>query len=204
MKNLTRRIVPLILTLTLLGSSAWAETRVATVDLRKLFDGYWKTKTAQAALKDRAADLQKESSNLRDSLKKGTDEYKKLLSDANDQAVSPEERDKRKTAADAKLKELKETEDQLNLFERQAQTNLQEQNRRMRENILGEIRTVINSKARSAGYTLVLDSAAETPNQTLVLIYNNGENDITDAVLTQLNANAPEESAKPAESTEKK
>lgn len=196
MKNLSRKFTAVVLTLFILGGTAWAETRVATVDLRKLFEGYWKTKQAQAALKDRAVDFSKESNTLKESLRKGGEDYKKLLADSNDQAVSAEERDKRKLAAEAKLKELKETQDNLGVFERQAQTNLGEQNRRMRENILGEIRTVINGKAKSAGYTMVIDSTAETPNATLVVIYNSGENDLTDSVLAQLNANAPLDSLK--------
>ena len=36
--------------LAFLSVPALAQTKIGTVDLRKLFDGYWKTKQAQAAL----------------------------------------------------------------------------------------------------------------------------------------------------------
>ena len=61
----------------------------------------------------------------------------------------------------------------------------------MREKILGAIRDIINAKAKATGYSLVIDVAAESVNQTPVVMYNNGDNDITGAVLKELNASAP-------------
>jgi Skp family chaperone for outer membrane proteins len=188
----------------MLNGTAWAQTRVATVDLRKLFDGYWKTKQADAALKDRAADLDKEYKGLRDDHAKSKEEYQKLLADANDQAVSTEEREKRKKAAEAKLKDIKDAEETIGQFERQARTTLDEQRRRMRDNVLGEIRTAINSKAKAGSYALVVDTAAETPNATPVFVYSSVDNDLTQAVLDQINAGAPVETRKPAEAKEEK
>ncbi len=184
-----------------LTGSAWAQTRIATVDLRKLFDGYWKTKQADAALKERAADLDKEYKGLRDDYQKSKEEYKKLLADANDQAVAAEERDKRKQAAEAKLKNIKETEETVVQFERQARTTLDEQKRRMRDNIVNEIRIVVNAKAKSAGFGLVVDTTAESITGTPVVIFTSGENNLTEDVLSQLNAGAPVETTKPTEKT---
>ena len=204
MKNCLRKLIPILLVLVVCGSSALAQTRIATVDLRKLFDGYWKTKQADAALKDRAADLDKEFKSLGDDYKKTGEEYQKLLASANDQAVSAEERDKRKQSAEAKLKEIKEKQETMGQFERQARSTLDEQRRRMRETILGEIRTQLNAKAKTAGYGLVVDSAAESINNTPVFLYNNGENDMTDDVLKQLNLGAPLETTKPAPAKDEK
>ena len=204
MKNCLRKLIPILLVLVVCGSSALAQTRIATVDLRKLFDGYWKTKQADAALKDRAADLDKEFKSLGDDYKKTGEEYQKLLASANDQAVSAEERDKRKQSAEAKLKEIKEKQETMGQFERQARSTLDEQRRRMRETILGEIRTQLNAKAKTAGYGLVVDSAAESVNNTPVFLYNNGENDMTDDVLKQLNLGAPLETTKPAPAKDEK
>ncbi len=201
MKNLFRRIFLAALLAGILTVPAWAQTRIATVDLRKLFDGYWKTKQADSALKDRAADLDKEYKGLREDFQKLKEEYQKLLAGANDQAVSAEERDKRKQAADAKLRSIKETEDAVLQFERQARTTLDEQRRRMRDNILTEVRTVVNAKAKTAGYSLIVDAAAESANGTPIILFTNGENDLTDGVLNQLNAGAPVELPKPAEKT---
>jgi outer membrane protein len=202
MNNLFGKLLVTVLLASVLTGSALAQTRIATVDLRKLFDNYWKTKQADAALKDRAADLDKEYKNLRDDLKKANEEYQKLQAEANDQAVSADERSRRKQAADAKLKNIKETEDTIVQFERQARTTLDEQRRRMRDNILTEIRTVVNAKVKSAGFSLAVDTAAESSNGTPIFVYSSGENDLTESVLSQLNAGAPVETPKPAEKKE--
>lgn len=178
--------------------SAPAQGKVATIDLSKTIDRYWKTRQAEAALKDRAADLEKEHKGMLDDFKKGSDEYQELLNSANDQAVSAEEREKRKQNAEKKLRDLRDLQDTIAQFERQARVTLEEQRNRMYNNLVEEIRTTINSKARSAGYALVVDSSALSAKNTPVVLYNSGDNDLTEAVVQQLNLTAPPEATKPA------
>ena len=202
MKNILRIIFPTVLLLAFLSSPAMAQTgKIATVDMRKLFDGYWKTKQAENALNDRKAELDKEDRSFIDGLKKDRDEYQKLLDAANDQAVSADERDKRKQAAADKYKQIKDSETTIVQFERQAQATLAEQSQRMRANILNEIKTAVAARAKAAGCAMVIDSASDTINQTPVVLYNNGENDLTTAVLAQLNAGAPIDLNKPSATT---
>lgn len=201
MMNLLRRLVLGLVLVSLTGGSVMAQNRIATVDLRKVFDGYWKKRQAEAALKDRQTDMEKEDRNMVDDYKKAKDEYQTLLTSANDQAVSSEERDKRKNAAEDKLRRMKEMEDTIAQYERQARTTIGEQSQRMRSNILTEIRNVVNSKAKAAGFSLVIDTAAESVNTTPVFLYSNNENDITDSVLQQLNATAPADALKADDKT---
>jgi outer membrane protein len=168
------------------------------VDLKKVFDNYYKKKLAEAAIQERAEQLDKDDKSMRDDLKKGSDDYQALLEQANDQALSADERDRRKQAATDKLKELQQSKAAIDQYERQAQTTLGEQRQRMRENILTEIKAAVTTKAKAAGYTLVFDTAAETVNGTMAVVYTNGDNDLTDAVLSQLNAGAPIDVTKPA------
>ena len=194
-------VFPAFLLITFLSGSALAQTKIATVDLKKLFDSYYKTKLAQASIQDRAAQFDKDDKSMKDELKKGSDEYQQFLQQANDQALSAEERDKRKQAADDKMKQLQTNRAAIDQFERQAQTTLGEQRQRMRENILIEIKAAVTAKAKSGGYSLVFDTAAETVNGTLTIVYTNGDNDLTDAILAQLNAGAPIDVSKPATGT---
>ena len=200
MKNVLRNIIMAWL-LTLLTTSAWAQGRVATVDLRKVFDTYWKTKQASATLKSKAADMEKEHKTMLDDWKKSKEEYQNLLSGANDQAVSSDERAKRKKSAEDKLRDIKDTEEKILAYEKGARATLGDQERRTRENIIAEIRTVLNSKAKAAGFGLVIDTAAESAQNTPIVLFNTNDNDLTDAVLSQLNATSPGE---PATADEKK
>lgn len=199
MKTLLRFSLAALVVSLMTTATAPAQGRFATVDLRKVFDGYWKTKQADATLKERAADMDKEHKSMLADHTKAKEDYQKALTAANDQAVSQEERDKRKKNAEGKLKDLKDLEETIGQFERQARTTLDEQRARMRNNILDQVRTAVTAKAKAAGYTFVLDSAADSVANTPVVLYTSSENDITDSVLQELNANAPPDAAKSAE-----
>ena len=175
----------------LLTSAASAQTRIGTIDLRKAFDNYWKKKEAEANLKSQKDDVDKELKSQLDDLKKAKEAYQKLINDANDQAVSAEERDKRKKQAEEKLKQAKDIEDTAVQYERQQNTVLGEKRQRVRDNLITEIRNVVNGKAREKGFSLVIDTAAETVNGTPFVLFTDNGNDITDEVLKQLNAAAP-------------
>ena len=82
--------------------------KIATIDLRKVFDGYWRTKQADANLKEQAADLEKERQMMVEQFQKGEANYKKMLDSANDQALSATERDKRKKDAENELLNLRD------------------------------------------------------------------------------------------------
>lgn len=184
--------------------TAQAQTRIATVDVKKIITGYWKTKEATAALKDRREDLLKELKGLGDDIKKAEDESKKLMDDANDQAVSSEERDKRKKAAETKLKSIAEMKDRAREFDRNASATLNEQAQRMSERIEEKIRAAVSAKAKSAGYGMVVDSSARSMDNKMVVVYSSDDNDLTSSVLDQLNSDAPTEAPKAPEKKDEK
>lgn len=198
-KTTTYKILLIAAATLCLAVSVPAQAKFGVINLKKVFDGYWKTKQADGQLKDRAAEFDKQRKDLVDSYQKANEEYQTLLTGASDQALSSEEQDRRKKLAEAKLREIKEIETQISQFDRTARTTLTEQQRRMRDAILREIQDVINVKAKAASYAYVWDSAAESVNNTPILVYHQGENDLSDEVLSQLNANAPANFLTPAQ-----
>ncbi len=188
-----------ILTIVLLAAtvvSASAQTKVATVDMKKLFNGYYKTKLAQAALENRKAELRKEIKDMADGLDKAQADYKKLLDQASDPAISDAERSKLNQSAAAKAKEINNSKAAIEQFQRQAEAQLADQSQRMSGNLVGDIQQAVSDKAKAGGYSIVLNSATvET------VVYAGTDNDITAGVLTQLNAGAPIDVNAPATSS---
>src|SRR5207247_360789 len=127
------------------------------------------------------------------------EDYQKLLQGAYDQSLSAEEREKRKKSAEDKLKQLKEMEDELKKLDRSAAQERDERRKRVRDNLLADINSIVTAKAKAAGYSLVIDTEAETVNGTKLVLYSTMENDLTEEVLKQLNAGAPADSSKPEE-----
>jgi len=165
--------------------------KVATVDLRKVFDNYWKTKQADVNLKDQAGGLEKERRTMVDQYQKAQENYKKFLDGANDQALSTDERDKRKKSAEMELLSLRDLENRVKQFDVTSRTMLDETRTRVRNNILAEIKDTIKAKVKAGNYNLVLDSAADSFNNTPIILYTAGIDDLSDAILAQLNVNAP-------------
>ena len=156
----------LILALALLTcASAHAEYRIATVDLGRVFTNYWKTKQAQTAIDEHRSDIEKTGKDMMSTFNKSKEDYQKMVDSMNDPAVSAQERDKRKKAADDKLKDLKDQDDALAQFDRASRASLEEQLKRTRDNIVADIRVAVTAKAKSDGYTLVIDTAAQTVNR---------------------------------------
>jgi outer membrane protein len=199
MRNILRTILPAILLMTVLCIPAMAQTKVpataqmkvATVDMRKLFDNYWKTKRAQASIQERAVQLDKDDTTMKADLKKAADDYQKLLAQAKDPAISSDERDHRQKDADDKLKQLGDKRSAIEQYERQAQATLTDQRQRMRDKILDEIQAFVSDAAKTAGCAIVMDSSAQTVNATPIMIYHGNETDLSDVVLKLLNAGAP-------------
>jgi outer membrane protein len=203
MKRISSKWLAALLLLSLLAGSASAQTKIATIDLKKVFENYWKKKQAEASLKEQGADKEREFNNLRTEYNKMNDDYQSLESSANDNTISLEERDKRKRAASDKLKQLRDQAALVEQYRNQSAAVLKETGERMTKNILKEIQNVVAGKAKAAGFSLVIDTAAEGLSGPVVL-YSNNENDMTDAVLLQLNATAPGETSKPEEKKDEK
>jgi len=198
MRNLLRVILPAVLLLTLLNHSALAQTKIATVDMRQLFDNYYKTRLAQAALQERSAQLTKDDNSMKDDLKKATEDYQQLLEKASDPAISTDERDRRKQAAADKLKQLGERRAAIEQYDRTGQATLSDQLQHMSEKIRADIQAAVSSRAKAGAYTIVLNTASEginlgSANITVPspVVYSSGGTDLTAEVLKQLNAGAP-------------
>jgi len=146
-------------------------------------EGYWKMKQANAQIQERKADFDKTKRGLLEDGQKATEEYTKLVAAVNDQALAAEERDKRKVSAEKKLREINEIKQSIDQFDRTSYTTLTDLQRRTQERILDEVKEVVAVQAKASGFSVVLDTA--------LLLYTSGENDLTEAVLKELNSRKP-------------
>jgi Skp family chaperone for outer membrane proteins len=185
------------------GAGVGADQKIAIVNLQKVFDTYYKTIRSNQALKQEATEMDKQHQGMVDAGKQEEADWQKLIEKAEDQAVSAEERAKSKKAAQEKLNEVKTAEQTIQDFDRAAGAKLREKRRQRTDDILKEIRGVLDGEAKAGGYSLVLDVSGESANMAPVVLYSNGSNDLTENLVKELNAGAPmappdEKDAKPA------
>ncbi len=100
---------------------------------------------------------------MSDDFKKASDEYQQLVVQANDQAISADERARRQQAAADKLKQLQDRKAQIDLVcNARRKANLHDQLQRMRDKVLVDIQEHISAAAKAGGYSLVLDTDAKS------------------------------------------
>ena len=173
-------IQKLALALTLLavwsGGNAHAQQKIATIKMRELFENYAKARENDAAFKKKMAGIAGEAKTKRETFLKGKEELSKFQGNVND------------PTAQAKLKELREMEQSILQFENKARQDADEESRKIRGELLADMRKVIDAKAKAGGYTLVMNTSAENAVGLPDVPYSSGESDITKEVLTELNA----------------
>jgi Skp family chaperone for outer membrane proteins len=194
-----------LLALACLTATAQEPVKIATVDLLKAFDSYWKTKLSNDQLKERGTDFDKVRIGMIEDLNLLREEYNRLNVSIQDQANAEEKRADDQKKAQVKLAEFKHLEQQVIEFNKNAQKTLGDQTQRLRKGRLDEIQTVISAKAKELGYDWVIDSSQDVMlPRTPTVLFTNGKNDITAVIIEILNKDAagkykPSEPAKPAE-----
>ena len=201
------KLAAMVLAISCLAGTAVAQepVKIATIDLLKAFDSYWKTKLSNDQLKERGADFDKARVGMIEDLDLLREEYNRLNVSAQDPANSDEKRAADLKKTQEKISEFKRLEQQVIDFNKNAQKTLADQTRRLRKGRLEEIQEVISTKAKELGYDLVIDSSQDVllP-RTPTVLFTNGKNDITAVVIDILNKDAvgkykPADPAKPAE-----
>lgn len=165
--------------------------KIATINMRTVFDGYFKTKQADTQIKERAAEFDVEGKKYQEEYKKLTDEYSAAYAKIDDPTITAEVKAARQKEAEDKMIEIKKLETSITQFERSARTALGEHQKRLRDNIMKEIVDLVAKRAKSEGYNMVFDRGADSADRSPILVYTDGGYDLTDEILKQLNANAP-------------
>ena len=130
--NLKKHFLMAAAALVITTTAAQAQTKLAVVDLGKVFKEYWRTKQSDDSLKARASEFEKVGKGMQEDFKKAQEDLKTLQESANAQAVSQEERDKRKKELEKKGAALQELYASLQTFDRNARESLAGQQKRLR------------------------------------------------------------------------
>jgi outer membrane protein len=196
-----------------LGGSANAQTmvKIGTVDMKKIFESYYKTKDAEQRINEARNAAKKELEERMESYQKGLAEAKKLNEEIENPALSNDAKSKKSKDRDDKVGELKNMEREITEFRTTREKQLQEQSGRMRSGIVDEINKIVMDKVKAENYDVVFDKSGMSLNGVSVVMFAKDSFDFTDTVVTALNKNkgsepaaaAPPEKAAPVAATPK-
>lgn len=175
----------------LLSTSLQAgDSKIAVVDMEKIFKGYYKTKINSAKFNKQAATFKEYADNLAKSQLKLEEEFRTLRDASQNIALSETDRESKRLAARDKYRQLEAKQAELQQYDRDKSAQLKEQYDTMRKELLLEIRKNIAKYAKQEGYEIVLDSSGNTMNDIPLIIYYQTEMDITEIILTMINKGA--------------
>jgi len=178
----------LIFSILLNTTSAFGQTfKVASVDMSKIFSEYYKTKKAEADLKDRTNACMKELQDQEAILKKLSEEVNKLKEQAENPAFTDDKKSENRKLIESKVSEGRIKAQQLNEMAQSRKKELDEQKNRVRSVIVDEITKLIQEKAKKEGYSLVIDKTGLTLSGVSPFIYIQDSLDITSEVIKLLN-----------------
>jgi len=172
-----------------------AEPSMAFVSMERLFDDYYKTKAANIQLKARFESVDAPRRELINQVKTLKIEVEKLGAEARDKSLSDAERDKKRTAAENKFALFREAEQKLAEFDNTYKKKFGEQMKQSQQQLVGEIRAVIQAYVKKHGIRIVFDSSGKTLNGVESVVYYDPVFDITAPILAILNKNAAEPEA---------
>src|SRR6478609_8052488 len=180
------------------ASQAQAQMKVGTIDMQKVFTAYYKTHDAEDKLKEAQKAYKDELDQRMDAYKKNLDIINKLNEEMNKPELSGASKDQKAQERDSKISETRGLEKEISDFRQTREKQIQDQMKRMRDGIVGEIMKVVNDQVKTANYDIVFDrSGFSTNNFIPVLIYSRDNYDFSDTVIKKLNSGRPVATATP-------
>lgn len=174
------------------GGVMAAEQKIAFINMEKVFDEFHKTKSANVQFKARGEEIDVKRKEIVSKAKALKADFDKLNAEYKDKSFNENTRDKKKEAAEQKLDELKDVEARLMEFDKIYKKEIADQMRRMQQQIVSEIRGVIQTYAVENKIDIVLDNSGKTLNNVESVMYFDKRMDITEPILAIMNKNAPD------------
>ena len=180
------------------------QLKIGTVDMKKVFENYYKTKDAEQRINDARNAAKKELEDRMDTYKKATEDIKKLNDEIQSPALSKESKDSKTKQRDDKIADIKGMEREIQEFQTNRQKQLEEQTMRMRSGIVDEIQKVVSDRVKADQYDIVFDRSGPSLNGVPILLYAKDSYDFTTDVISALNKNkGKDEPATSSEATPK-
>ncbi|MDR3401715.1 MAG: OmpH family outer membrane protein [Chthoniobacter sp.] len=184
-------VIPvLLLAAAFATSTASAQTtKFGTVDMKRVFDSYYKTKDAESKINEARNAAKKELEDRMDIAKKALEEVKKLDEDIQKPELSKEAKEQKAKVRSDKAAELQNMDREIREFQASREKQLQEQSVRMRAGIVDDINKVVSDKVKAENFDFVFDKSGPSLNGVPIVLFARDSYDFTDTVITVLNKN---------------
>jgi len=176
-----------LLTLVTLSGVALAQNAqvILTVDMGVLYNEYWKAQEAQAKFQSSVENAQQEIQTMMEEGQSLAQQLQDFQDKMNNPAITEDSKQQILAEAQETANLIRQKEAEVNNYRQQTDRTLQQRRQSIINLHISEIRDVVSEVAKQKNADLVLNT------QGLAVVFNNDALDITQAVLTELNSNKP-------------
>jgi len=186
MEFLMHRYIFIILFIFLsITSSVYAKT--GFVNLRELFEGFYKTELAQDQINQQIEEVSFERELRLEDISQIREEIENLRSESRDEKLSEEARKNKRLQLEDRLIEMQTVQKELRDFETLRKKQIDEQNKRMQKGLLDEIQAEIIKYGDENGYDVIIDRSAKSSLGTEIVLFVGLRSDVTAFILERLN-----------------
>ena len=185
-----KKVLLLLLLAGAVCSGFAAGPRFAVIDLRRVFKEYYKSRIAEEFIKQQAEAARSYLGQLTRQLETLGAEARRLETNARNMALDPAQRSKAESEAAEAVRKVRAKEAEIQLYARERKQEMDNLDARKRAEILGDIKAEIGRRAAAEGYDWVFDSSGFTTNDQPAVLLFPEKNDISAAVIRELNRGA--------------
>jgi outer membrane protein len=168
-------------------AAAQAQLKIGTIDMKSVFDQYFKTKEQEAKINEARTQAKKELDDRMDTFNKAQEEARRLNEEANKPELAEKAKADKVKSLQEKLQELEAMQREIREFQQTRERQLSEQSVRSRNSLVEEINKVIQDKVKAGNYDLVFDKSGQSLNAVNVLVHSKDSYDMTAEIISDLN-----------------
>jgi outer membrane protein len=172
---------------TALLGQAQPAPKILIVDLGAVFQGHYKTAEQQVIMQTQAQKAEQDLGALNKEIDALVTQYKDIVEQAKNPAISADARTKAETDAQKKGEEIRAKQQDAQNFVNSTRRSLQDKSQNFQNVLLDEITKVASDIAKKKGANLLLNKQAA--------VFADASYDISDEVLAEVNKGKPASSA---------
>jgi len=164
-----------------------ARGAIVFVDFEQIFTNYFKTKLYNDQLQELSDSINREQAKMLTQFDLLQKEFKDLRDKALSEDLIESDRAEYRKDLDARLIDIRRHEEKITYFNETQPKRWEEQNKRIRGELMDELRKKIGAFGKARGYAAVLDGAWKNDQDVPSALYYAPENDATQDAIRYVN-----------------
>jgi len=174
-----------------LPSAYCQDLKIAVVNMELVMKAYPETRSSRLILEQQLGEFENEQKDMLKELQEMSDKFREVRDQSRNTALSEEARETHRAAAEARLEELRQRENEIKETAALRRKQLQDQQLRMRRRIVKKLREIIAGYCEKNNIDLTLDGALPEASGPETVVYCAKKLDITDAILGLISKDQP-------------